>query len=91
MRLHFVATTIAVIAIVIIAGCEQETIVVTPEAPRVSVMQPEQRELSDHEEFNGWMAADKRSRSASRVKGHIKKIHLHGRPVREKGRLAVRA
>ena len=22
-------------------------------------MHPEQRELSDHEEFNGWMAADK--------------------------------
>ena len=28
-------------------------------APRVTVMHPEQRELSDHEEFNGWMAADK--------------------------------
>ena len=39
-------------------------------------MQPEQRELSDHEEFNGWMGADHTVEVRSRVKGHIKKIHF---------------
>jgi RND family efflux transporter MFP subunit len=39
-------------------------------------MHPEKRELSDHEEFNGWMAADKSVEVRARVKGHIKKIHF---------------
>ena len=52
----------------------EATTVVAPEAPKVTVMHPEQRELSDHEEFNGWMAADETVEVRSRVKGHIKKI-----------------
>jgi len=35
-----------------------------------------QRELSDHEEYNGWMAADKSVEVRARVRGHIKKIHF---------------
>jgi RND family efflux transporter MFP subunit len=57
-------------------GCGQEISAPAPEPPRVSVMHPEQRELSDHEEFNGWMAADKSVEVRSRVKGHIRKIHF---------------
>lgn len=59
-----------------LAGCEQETIVVAPEAPRVSVMTPEARELADHEEFNGWMAANKTVEVRSRVRGHIQKVNF---------------
>ena len=59
------------------AGCGKAPVVVAPEAPKVTVMRPEQRELSDHEEFNGWMAADDKVEVRSRVKGHIKKIHLN--------------
>lgn len=59
-----------------LAGCEQETVVVAPEAPRVAVMTPEVRELADHEEFNGWMAANETVEVRSRVRGHIQKVNF---------------
>jgi hypothetical protein len=43
----------------IATGCKEPPAAVAPPPPKVTVMNPEQRELSDHEEFNGWMAADK--------------------------------
>ena len=76
MRLNSVAAVIAVVTSSLFTGCKQETIVVAPEAPRVSVMKPEQRELSDHEEFNGWMAADQTVEVRSRVRGHIQKVNF---------------
>jgi RND family efflux transporter MFP subunit len=57
-------------------GCGAEPPAAAPDPPRVTVMHPEQRELTDHEEFNGWMAADKSVEVRSRVKGHIKKIYF---------------
>jgi RND family efflux transporter MFP subunit len=68
-------------------GCGSEPNVATPEAPRVTVKHPEQRELSDHEEFNGWMAADKSVEVRSRVKGHIKEIHFTDGQYVKKGDL----
>jgi RND family efflux transporter MFP subunit len=50
-------------------------------------MHPEQRELSDHEEFNGWMTADKSVEVRARVKGHIKKIHFTDGAYVKKGDL----
>jgi RND family efflux transporter MFP subunit len=50
-------------------------------------MHPEQRELSDHEEFNGWMAPDKSVEVRARVKGHIKKIHFTDGAYVKKGDL----
>jgi RND family efflux transporter MFP subunit len=50
-------------------------------------MHPEQRELSDHEEFNGWMGADKTVEVRSRVKGHIQKIHFSNGQYVKKGDL----
>jgi RND family efflux transporter MFP subunit len=58
------------------AGCEEPPAAVAPEPPKVTVIHPEQRELSDHEEFNGWMGADHTVEVRSRVKGHITKIHF---------------
>ena len=89
MRLHFVALrSCRCCDRQLLAGCEQETIVVAPEAPRVSVMHPEQRELSDHEEFNGWMAADKTVEVRSRGAGAtFKKIHFTDGQYVKKGDL----
>ena len=50
-------------------------------------MHPEKRELSDHEEFNGWMAADDKVEVRSRVKGHIKKINFTDGQYVKKGDL----
>jgi RND family efflux transporter MFP subunit len=69
------------------AGCRESPVVVAPEAPKVTVMHPQQRELSDHEEFNGWMAADKSVEVRARVKGHIKKIHFTDGQYVKKGDL----
>ncbi len=58
------------------AGCGATEIEVATEAPKVTVMHPAQRELSDHEEFNGWMAADKTVDVRARVRGHIQKVNF---------------
>jgi RND family efflux transporter MFP subunit len=71
----------------LLIGCGSEPAAIAPEAPKVTVMHPEQRELSDHEEFNGWMAADKSVEVRSRVKGHIKKIHFTDGQYVKKGDL----
>ena len=82
------SSSILIAALVLIAsGCNEPPAAVAPQAPRVTVRQPEQRELSDHEEFNGWMAADKTVEVRSRVKGHINKIHFTDGQYVKKGDL----
>ena len=52
-------------------------------------MHPEQRELADHEEFNGWMAADKSGNevcSAAKC-GHIKSVNFTDGQYVKKGDL----
>jgi RND family efflux transporter MFP subunit len=73
--------------VVIITGCETNEIVVTPEAPKVTVAHPLQRELSNQEEFNGWMAADKTLEVRSRVRGHIQTIEFTDGQYVKKGDL----
>src|SRR6188508_1418003 len=68
-------------------GCEAPPSAAAPQPPKVSVMHPEQRELSDHEEFNGWMAADKSVEVRARVKGHINKVNFTDGQYVKKGDL----
>jgi len=70
-----------------ISGCSTEPVQSTPEVPRVTVMHPEQRQISDHEEFNGWMAAEKSVEVRARVKGHITKINFTDGQYVKKGDL----
>jgi RND family efflux transporter MFP subunit len=77
MRRQFVyAKCPAAIAALVLVGCGPEPAAVAPQPPKVTVMHPVARELSDHEEFNGWMAADKSVEVRSRVRGHIQKVHF---------------
>jgi len=69
------------------AGCGAKEIVVSPEAPKVTIMHPQQRELSDHEEFNGWMAADETVEVRARVRGHIQKVNFTDGQYVKKGDL----
>jgi RND family efflux transporter MFP subunit len=71
----------------VIAGCSEPPVAAAPEAPRVTVMLPEERQLSDHEEFNGWMAADHTVEVRARVYGHINKIHFTNGQYIKKGDL----
>src|SRR5690349_13689165 len=71
----------------IFAGCAPAPVVVTPEPPRVTAMHPEQRELADNEEFNGWMAPNETVEVRSRVRGHIKKVNFTDGQFVKKGDL----
>jgi RND family efflux transporter MFP subunit len=44
------------------------------EAPRVGVAHPTVRELTDEDDYNGWLEAYKTQKVTSRVRGHIKKV-----------------
>jgi RND family efflux transporter MFP subunit len=89
LRLHL-ATLCCLLGLMLLAvsaGCGSKPIVVAPEMPKVTVMHPEQRQLSDHEEFNGWMDADKTVEVRARVRGHIKKVHFTDGQLVKKGDL----
>ena len=89
MRLQFFTATSLGAAILSLSftGCEKAPAAAASEAPRVLVMHPEQRELSDHEEFNGWMAADKSVEVRARVRGHIQKVNFTDGQYVKKGDL----
>ncbi len=88
MRMKFALILVQTAALsVAIGGCEAPPPAAPPVAPKVSVMQPVQRELTDHEEFNGWMAADKSVEVRSRVRGHIVKVNFTDGQFVKKGDL----
>lgn len=88
MRMKFALILVQTAALsVAIGGCEAPPPATPPVAPKVSVMQPVQRELTDHEEFNGWMAADKSVEVRSRVRGHIVKVNFTDGQFVKKGDL----
>lgn len=87
MRFLTTATWLGMIVLPMFSGCSETPAAIPPEAPRVSVMHPEQRELTDHEEFNGWMAADKMVEVRSRVRGHITKVNFSDGQYVKKGDL----
>jgi RND family efflux transporter MFP subunit len=89
MRLHLflILGLPTVILCTSMVGCGSTPPAVTPEAPRVTVMHPEQRQLTDYEEFNGWMAADKTVDVRARVRGHITKVNFTDGQYVKKGDL----
>jgi RND family efflux transporter MFP subunit len=89
MRDHIISSSCVLFALLSFAaaGCNEPPPAVAPQPPKVTVLHPEQRELSDHEEFNGWMAADQIVEVRARVKGHIKKIHFENGQYVKKGDL----
>lgn len=88
MRLLFASMTVLACGLIAgIVGCESPPPAAAPAAPKVSVMHPAQRELTDHEEFNGWMAADKSVEVRSRVRGHIMKVNFTDGQYVKKGDL----
>jgi RND family efflux transporter MFP subunit len=70
-----------------LAGCSSEPPAPPPEIPKVGVKQPEKRELTDQEIFNGWLDGNERVEVRSRVRGHIHKVHFTDGQVVEKNQL----
>lgn len=69
----------------VIAGCTPEVSAPPPEAPKVTVMPPLARELTDFEEFNGWLQADETVQVRARVRGHIQKVRFGDGQIVNKG------
>jgi RND family efflux transporter MFP subunit len=59
------------------AGCNREA-PPPPQAaaPKVTVAHPEERELVDQDEYNGWLAASQSVDVRARVRGHIQKVNF---------------
>jgi RND family efflux transporter MFP subunit len=87
MRGFTAAMLAGIAALLFTSGCAETPAAIAPQPPRVSVMHPEQRELTDHEEFNGWMVADKTVEVRSRVRGHITKVNFTDGQYVKKGDL----
>jgi RND family efflux transporter MFP subunit len=88
MQLPLVATCLfGAVQLLSVSGCVESVPGVSPLPPKVSVMYPQQREMADHEEFNGWMGADKTVDVRSRVRGHIIKVNFSDGQYVKKGDL----
>ena len=92
MRLHMKACCLGIGLILpgVVAGCSSKDAsakTTSPAAPKVRVMQPLKRELTDAEEFNGWMGAEEVVQVRSRSRGHINKVHFTDGQFVEKGQL----
>lgn len=70
---------------IIVAGCTEEQPTAAPEAPKVSVMHPGQRELTNYGEYNGWLQAEQVVEVRARVRGHITKVNFTDGQLVKKG------
>jgi RND family efflux transporter MFP subunit len=70
----------------VIAGCGRTADTDrAEEAPRVTVAHPVVRELTDEDDYNGWLVAFKTVEVRSRVRGHIMKVHFHEGDIVKEG------
>jgi RND family efflux transporter MFP subunit len=58
------------------SGCGEAAAEPTPEPPKVTVQHPEQRTLTDYDEYNGWTDASAMVEVRARVRGHIDTVHF---------------
>ncbi len=73
--------------LIAVVGCSSEPPPSPAEAPKVSVMHPQKRELTDYVEFNGWLQPEETLEVRARVRGHIHKIHFKDGQIVTKGDL----
>jgi len=72
------AIALAVLALSLVAtgGCEKAAARPAAAPPKVSVRQPEAREVPDYDQYNGWMDAMESVEVRARVRGHIDKVNF---------------
>jgi multidrug efflux system membrane fusion protein len=57
-----------------LTGCAPEAPPAEPPPPKVTAGQPVARQLTDYDEYNGWLEAAKTVEVRARVRGHIHKV-----------------
>jgi membrane fusion protein, multidrug efflux system len=72
----------------LVAGCGDEAPPrAAPPPPKVTVVFPEARDITEEERFNGWTAAVATVDVRSRVRGHIEQVNFEDGDIVEKGQL----
>ena len=68
-------------------GCDHETPRAQPPPPKVSVASPQTRQLTEYDDYNGWIASPHEVDVRARVRGHIVKIHFTDGDIVKEGQL----
>src|SRR5437763_12840884 len=82
IRLHL---TFAAAFVLLAMGCEKPAARAEPPPPKVSVAHPEMREMTDYDQYNGWLDAVDSVEVRARVRGHIHKVHFTDGQLVKKG------
>jgi RND family efflux transporter MFP subunit len=70
------STGIMLLAAVALTGCGTPPAKTAPEPPKVEVGHPVTRELTEEDQYNGWLEASATVEVRSRVRGYIQKVHF---------------
>jgi RND family efflux transporter MFP subunit len=82
------SSCLPLLAALSIAGCDRtDGTAKQKSAPRVTVAHPAVRQLTDEDDYNGWLEAYETVEVRSRVRGHIQAIHFKDGDVVRKGQL----
>ena len=77
LRLKFLrCVPLLALGLLTLSGCAQKPAVVEPPPPKVEVGHPVTRELTDEDDYNGWLQASAEVEVRARVRGHIQKVHF---------------
>lgn len=72
---------------VLAAGCGEAPVAVQPPPPKVSVATPEQRQVAEYDQYNGWLRPAETVEVRARVRGHLDRIHFADGDLVRKGQL----
>src|SRR5258706_11068859 len=70
-------------------GCEKPQARAEPPPPKVTVANPQVREMIDFDQYNGWLDAAESVDVRARVRGHIQKIHFTDGQIVKKNDLLI--
>jgi RND family efflux transporter MFP subunit len=68
-------------------ACEEAPQAAPPPVPKVSVANPEVRDLTEYDEYNGWVGAEQSVDVRARVRGHIQSINFTDGQIVKKDQL----
>src|SRR3954470_19825391 len=77
----------AVTCAAILIGCDSAAQRTEPPPPKVSVANPQMKQLTDYDQYNGWLQPVATVEVRARVRGHLEKVHFVDGDIVKKGQL----
>jgi multidrug efflux system membrane fusion protein len=81
------ALGVAVSAAAFAGGCDSAPPRAQAPPPKVSIAQPQTRQIAEYDDYNGWIASPETVEIRSRVRGHIIKVHFTDGDIVKKDQL----